>query len=247
MIYHHGVWCDLSPGATIEALPIVEELGLDTVAIMTSPGKSSLAPRWARAQIARACSVALDLDLRVVATTWPEQSAWSIERHRDHARLWLEAGASAWEVDLEANWLRIDGSAGELAARAAEVVEDLDARFDVTTHTGHREVGERALVPCHTIMAQAYSVCGLPDSDERTPGEYQARAYKLASKRPRTKAVGIGLALWAQRWPGMTAVQSIDTAYRAARDTGCQEIRWWSLKHLLSNAQARRWIASVLE
>jgi hypothetical protein len=137
------------------------------------------------------------------------------------------------------------------------MVADHDARFDIDTHSAHRESGPLAVISphAHRLYVQAYSISPrldgavIPWGSKLGPGAMQRRAIDRASGVPGVRAgsvdLGVGLAAWAQGWRDHSEADGLDTAYRAACGAMPCEIRWWSSKWAVG-AHRRPWFAPWL-
>jgi len=237
----YGLYIDGNATAARRWLPRVVELGFDQVALCAEDPKRGYvwSPEATRRNLDAAR--ALGLDARIM--DWPRPDI------PDDARAFASR-ANAWravELDLEATYR------GALAPRWLDEVIDLvedEVVLDCTTFAGrfrHPTTGpaiRRILERGGRLHVQAESCThppghpdGVPYRDPVLgPGRCQERAWRLAVAV--CEEVGVDpverltliLASFDQRWPGVSAAQSMGDAYRAAVDLGCRTVEWWSAK-----------------
>jgi len=261
-----GLWIDRRAGrrgidgiADLDYLRELKGLGFSSLAVMLDGPLRGFDSAWTDGAFATFCERAISLDLEVIATTWPDPDERMIMGLGQRLRRWAGYGIIGVEVDLEGQWRvappRYEQVSAALVEELLAVREAHDVRVETTTHTGHREATERALVTprADRFLCQAYSVAvhsgkTLPwDDPIYGPGRAQERAARLARRVPgvpgRVK-LGLGLPLWAQSWPGRSTAEAMQTALDAAEKVEPCEVRYWSSKWL--TGEAKRWLAATV-
>lgn len=238
------------------------ELGVGGAAIMLDSAEAGWDPSYSPRQLEGVARLALDRDIELIATTWAEPHRERIDRVVVAMAELLRVGVAAWELDAEGLWEAEDvrgfGSAEEAAAYQVaamrRVCDGLDVRLELTTHMGHVEAHRGAdLVPLvDRVYYQPYSTRRdwrgelVPWTSRSAPGARQradlARVMReVPGLRDGRVALGVGQALWDQRWPGHDVAEALDLALAAALEYRPVSIRGWSSKWIMpGGARARR-------
>lgn len=169
----------------------------------------------------------------VRAVHWPTVGLWD-EASWDRVASMREASNLPAVFDLEHN----ANSPRERASLAAGFREYVPTDSIITTHPGHPLA--RCLHPVfreYPLEVQAYST---ETSGER-PGAWQ---HELLLRYPEVE--GMALAAYGQTRAArdMTAEFAMLTAYRACLNDGISTVSYWSLRHVLANRYAYRFLSS---
>lgn len=239
------------------------EFGVTRVAVMVQRmprgRRAEWRQTWSTRDLMRFASRCAQRGIALTLTIWPQPTAKALELAKSKLEhLIRQTGASGVELDAESNWTekRLVGFAGDLyaAARAwrfwlEDLREEHGVRIELTTFPAHAENGgSGGLAPSmDLLLPQAYGVRHRRHRGRKVRIDFDgplgperiverslhgARKASAAARVPRA-AVGVGLALYDQRFPGVPPVESLKTAFRAAVDGGAAEIRFWSSKWLL--------------
>jgi len=234
----------------------LKDLGFDSISVMIDKMSERWDPTWRRSHIQRLCSMAIDHDLEVVLTVWPSPNVPQINRMMGDLSQLIRFGAVGVELDVEGLWY-VQGGDGRrslhpgyeecgeyLMDRILSICDPSDVRVELTTHLGHREMTEDAVMAprCHRLVPQAYSVARGPNGLHyswghkiRGPGHAQRLAKKLSERVEGYHRLSMGLAAWYQNWPGHTVKEAMQVAYDAALEAEPFEIKWWDSRHLLAS------------
>lgn len=246
---------------------------LTTAAIMLEGLGHGFDPNYRPETLEKIRKLALDRDIEIVLTVWPEPSEdYLKEFEAKIGPMLVAAGAAGLEFDAEGNWLPIkvkgfanlDKAGDELVAVFQRVSAAHDVRTELTTYPFHTENAKTADVAPHAdrLLPQAYSV------DERSSGGKEidvawgdnygpGKMQRLTLDRAKlVRGVGTtagpliscGLAAYEQRFAGHTPEEAMRIAYEAACAYNPVEIRFWSAKWIfgiLANGYASRFIKSI--
>jgi hypothetical protein len=267
---HLGLWVDDRPDLVLSGgyLETVKGLGISTVAVMVETSRHGFDPFWHMGvttgqevgavneigQIQELSAACLELDLELVITVWPTTDPDDMGDMCDFLGEALTYGAAGVEVDLEGNWLRRGGYASmqsasrDLLVSLYTITGMADARIELTTHTGHRELSHRARVTphVHRLIPQAYSVRNrlgrtMPWGGKYGPEKAQRFAIGRTKRIPGCPPLSMGLAAWSQRWPdphrpGETLeIAAMASALDEALTCDPIEVRYWSSKFVVGS------------
>ncbi|MFH1833583.1 MAG: hypothetical protein ABH877_01045 [bacterium] len=266
-----GLWIDCPPHrvATSYYWDQLAALGVSTAAIMVETSDRGWTPCYGSHQIRLCCDLAIERDIEVVLTCWPEPDPVMLAAAMDALDHWAELGPVGLEVDLEGQWLatRLRGyptmaaAAADLVAGLHAIRERRDVRIELTTPTGHGECGPHALVSPHVdrVIPQLYST--RRDWRQRLvewtgpmgPGRRQREGLRRVMQIPGLgkdygPKLSIGLAGWDQKWPGHTVVEALELAWDEAVAASPAEARFWSSKWIVgakSDARVLDWLDTL--
>lgn len=270
-----GLWIDCPPPAVCQPIywEALARLGIDCAAVMVESSRAGWTPTWTTEQLAAAIRLAMERDIEVVVTVWPEPREDDLSACLTALDGWAQLGVVGVEVDLEGQWMasRLRGyptmaaAADALVSGLRAIRERHDVRVEVTTHTGHGECGPHALVSPHVdrVIPQLYSTrrdwrqravewTG-PMGPGRRQREWLGRQERpgLAIPRlgqPAGPLLSVGLAAWSQVWPGHTVAEAMGAAYDAALHVDPAEVRWWSSKWVVGSRRlpaVAAWLAEI--
>ena len=250
-----GLWVDDPPRTVAQPSYWNElrDLGVRVAAIMVDSVLAGWDLAYHQDQLRRCIGYAIERDIEVVITTWPEPKAPALRAMANGVRELLRLGAVGWEVDLEGQWQprfvqgypSLAAAAADLASEMDLVRYDLDCRAEVTTHTGHHEhgVGARVSTKVDRFLSQSYSTrhdwqgrevawdSAMGPGRRQTAAIAQARTIPgVAAGRPR---LSVGLAAWDQQWPGHSLQEAFTVALKAALACDPPDVRYWSSKWLV--------------
>lgn len=205
------------------------------------------------ATFTRAAKALQGAGVEVSLTCWPRpDKAQLAELEAGMAPLLDACGATAIEVDTEANWdsklLKGFKTMDEAATELVAVLRRLAAghrRVELTTYPYHTENSAKARVAPHVdlLLPQAYSVNERSGTavawGDKTLGPGGMQRMSLDRARETGAApgkLGCGLAAYEQRFAGHKPEEAMQVAVDAVRKEGVRTIRYWSSK----------WIVGVL-
>ena len=241
------------------------DLGISTIAIMVDSSKAVWDPRWTADEVDSVCKLAIERDIEVVLTCWPVPNMAIINAMLDGIAPMIDYGVAGVEFDLEGLWKQprvvgfddLEAAGIHLVDATRELTAPLDVRLEVTSHNGHRETGKSAHVSPYAdrLNTQVYSVRhrnGMTVGWEHPngPGAIQrrgiVRAHGVRGLDAGGPRLGVGLAIWDQRWPGHRPEAALRIAYDASIEYSPGEIRLWSSKWLLG-AKRQGWVADAIK
>jgi hypothetical protein len=259
-----GVWVDQMPGQVLRDgwFRQISGLGFQTLSPMFDASPFGWDPRWSDGQVGELVDMARRWRLAVAATVWPDPSIETIPRLIDALHRWAPLGIRHVNVNIEPLWTRAPESeyrpaADLLVEGLLSLKRDFGTVLELDTHTGHREITQRALISPYMdrIGVMAYSVREGNSGElyswsdpARGPGLAQDRAFRLVQRVPGVPEGEIqlvaGLAAWSQQWPGHPQSEALGLAYDAALRWSPAEIRYWSSRHILGSGgvEVRRWL-----
>lgn len=265
-----GLWVDCPPEDVCAPAywDKLIQLEVHTAALFASQLlETRFRPRYTPEEIHTACQLAIERDIAVTLTVAPVPITHELCRlgiFMDHV---LGEGASAVELDLEANWrarnvegyFSLQDATDELLQRTDTWSATHDVWIEVTSHTGHPECGRRAGVApfVHRVFPQVYSVRHRTPVVEwggpLAPGEFQRSWASSAYSRGVFRIEGhpspcVGLAAWDQQWPGLRVADAMDAALGAVLPHEPEEVRYWSSKWIAgrrSNPDVWMWFRTM--
>lgn len=237
----------------------LREHGVMNVALMVDTTKPGFDAVYKPRDLEAILPLALDADIGLVATDWPEPDMDKIDRACEFLdRDILPFGFTALEGDHEGLWkdskcrgfTTLDGAAAYFAGRRRELAAKHDIRLELTTHTGHKEASKSAFLS--RLLDRDYFQLYSTESDwqgqkvafdgPRGPGRLQEEFLEdVVEYIPELKKGAVQLAagfpLWDQKWPAHTVEEALERAVEPL----CHEhegvrvvaIRGWSSKWLL--------------
>ncbi|MCK9355617.1 MAG: hypothetical protein M0R22_00490 [Dehalococcoidia bacterium] len=256
------VWIDDPPSVVKDPAywALMREHGVMTAALMVDTTKPGLDSVYKPRDLAIILPLALDADISLVATDWPEPDMDKIDRAceiLDHEI--LPFGFTALEGDAEGMWKEqhcrgfasLDGAAAYLVGRRRELAAKHDIALQGTTHTGHKEASKHAFLArlLDRMYYQLYSTESdwegkkVAFSGPRGPGRLQEEFLEDVLEDIPELAKGIvqlgaGLAGYDQKWPGHEVEEALELAVAPLcsplNDAGVRvmAIRMWSSKWL---------------
>jgi len=272
-----GVWGDCHPSRIAQPCwwDDLAELGATTAALFLDSSKAAWDLRWTEQQAREACRLAIERDLEAILTAWPLPQKAQIDAMIADLRRLLPLGAVALEVELEHLWLleHLDRAnfssmrvAGEyLLERLFLLCEPLDIRVEVTTHLGHPESGQHALITprVHRANMQLYSTRHdwlkrlVRWASRLAPGRRQVDGVRrfagVEGLGDGVPLLGLGLAGYDQHWPGHSITEALDLALEsalteaAALRLAVSLVMIWSSKWLFGHLADRPGQAEVVE
>lgn len=264
-----GAWGDDAPKTmrkTSYADRLVE-LNISEVALMMNRANISTAADpwdlrwqdrgeegWEDDIIAEIAEVYAARSIRLILTCWPRPDKAQIDEMCEAMVPLLKVtNASAFEVDVEGNWLTkhlksfssMQAAAEYLAKSMEQALVDAgieDGETESTTFGHHAELGRH---PTVTPLLDRACVQGYSTSPRQNgpvawnsylgPGRHQQWIYDRARKAG-AKEIVMGLAAYKQRgFQGHTAREAMQVAYDKTLDLGIRHIRYWSTKWILGS------------
>lgn len=267
-----GVWIDDAPQdvVTKEFWDTLVEHGFKTAALMLEGLGDGFDPKYSVSTLEKVKTLALERDVEVVLTTWPEPNArYMSEFKAKIGNMLAVSGAAGLEFDLEGNWMTKAVSGFPSLDRAGDALVELvletsrlyDVRSECTTYPFHTENSRTADVAPHMdrLLPQAYSVRNRTNgaiewNSPYGPGGMQTTTLDRAKQ---VRGVGTaagpliscGLAAYDQVWPGHTGEDAMRVAYDAALKYTPMEMRFWSSKWIFGfkrSAYASRFVKSLM-
>lgn len=266
-----GVWID-DPAKDVKTAKYwntVQDHGFTTAAIMLETSGAGFDPKYDIKTLETIKKLALQRDIEIVLTIWPDPSKKYMEEFEQKIGDYLSAsGAAGLEFDCESNWLKnnvvgyntLDEAGDDFVKLFTRVSEKHDVRTELTTYPYHAENSRTADVAphCNRLLPQAYSVRsrgeGSVEWDDRLgPGNMQKltidRALQVSGVGSFSgPLVCCGLAAYDQVWPGKLGEDAMMAAYQAAVAYNPLEIRFWSSKWIFgikSNGYASKFIMRI--
>lgn len=257
------LWIDDPPSVVKDPAywALLRECGVMNGALMVDTTKPGFDAVYKPRDLEAILPLALDADIGLVATDWPEPDMDKIDRACEMLdRDVLPFGFVELEGDHEGLWKEekvrgfasLDGAAAYFAGRRRELAAKHDLRLAATTHTGHREASKRAFLV--RLLDRGYFQLYSTESDwegkkvawsgPRGPGRLQTEFIEdvlvdIPELQKGVVQLGAGLALYDQKWPG----HSIEEALELAVEPLCHAygnppvrvaaVRGWSSKWLL--------------
>jgi hypothetical protein len=230
----------------------LRELGVQTAALMVDTTETGFDLVYGPRDLETIANLARQYDIALAATMWPEPDMAKIDKACEMLdRDVLPLGFVALENDAEHNWRTdkvvgfesLDGAAAYLAGRQRDLCLKHDLRLEMTTHTGHREAGPRAVLA--RLVDRCYYQLYSTESDwqgravvwsgPRGPGRLQREfleKVRLAIPELADGRVGLaaGLAFYDQKWPSHTVEEALDAAVAPLTAPDILAIRAWSSK-----------------
>lgn len=270
-----GVWIDDPPRDVItkafwDKLP---EHGIKTAALMLEGYGDGFDPSYTVETLEKIKALALERDIEVVLTTWPEPTTAYMEQFRAKiGRMLAASGAAGLEFDCEGNWLgdrargggypSLDVAGDHLVELVMETSKKYDVRSECTTYPFHVENSRTSDVAPHMdrLLPQAYSVRKRTSGDIAWDSPYGPGGMQRLTLDRAKQVLGVGttagpliscgLAAYDQTgWPGHTPEEAMRVAYDAAKAYEPIELRFWSSKWIFgfkSNGYASRFLKSVV-
>ena len=257
------VWVDDPPSVVKDPgyWALMREHGVMNAALMVDTTKPGLDCIYKPQDLAVILPLALDADIGLIATDWPEPDMDKIDRACERLdRDILPFGFTALEGDAEGLWKEqhcrgfasLDGAAAYLIGRRRELAAKHDITLQGTTHTGHKEASKRAFLArlVDRMYYQLYSTESdwegkkVAFSGPRGPGRLQEEFLEdvledIPEFEKGSVQFAAGLAGYDQKWPGHEVEEALERALEPlVRGLGASglvrimAIRMWSAKWL---------------
>ena len=249
----------------------LKRLGVRTADLMIDSSDLAWSPQYTDQQLELICELGRDHDIEIVFTGWPAPRRSVIDPMLADLDRYARFGTSAIDLDTEHLWRTsyLDGSYKTLRAAGEALIDGLhkirdkhDVRIELTTHTGHSEATERAVLTPYVdrLYWQIYTTRhdwrgeDVAFDSRQGPGRRQTDAIETIRRRCPWIASGevelcVGQALWDQRWPGVKIDYALNNAYHASVSAGIRSHRGWSSKWVagvksgsLAQQEIARWV-----
>lgn len=257
------VWIDDPPAVVKDPgyWALLREVGVMNAALMVDTTRPGLDSVYKPRDLEQILPLALDADVGLVATDWPEPDMDKIERACETLdRDILPFGFTALEGDIEGLWKEklcrgfasLDGAAAYLIGRRRELAAKHDLQLQATTHTGHKEASKKAFLArlVDRMYYQLYSTESdwegkkVAWSGPRGPGRLQEEFLDdvledIPDFNKGVVQLAAGIAAYDQKWLGHEVEEALELAVEplcaSLGEAGVRihAVRAWSSKWLL--------------